>query len=61
MLVQGRLWWTEQDLRMVLAPRASVDQRHLSVELLRNLERLPAVRSSMCDLLWACAQLPAEP
>lgn len=55
MLVQGRLWWTEQNLRMALVPRATADQRHLSVELLRNLERLPAEFSQMCDILFACA------
>ena len=60
MLVQGRLWWTEQNLRMALAPRASVDQRHLSVELLRNLERLPAELSEMCDILFALAHSPGE-
>jgi Ser/Thr protein kinase RdoA (MazF antagonist) len=56
MLVQGRLWWTEQNLRMALAPRASADQRHLSIELLASLERLPAELHSMCDILFRCAQ-----
>ena len=60
MLVQGRLWWTEQNLRMALAPRASVDQRHLSVELLRSLELLPAELFNMCDILFEIASSPGE-
>jgi Ser/Thr protein kinase RdoA (MazF antagonist) len=60
MLVQGRLWWTEHNLRMALAPHAAVDQRHLSVELLRSLERLPAELFKMCDILFDSASSPGE-
>ncbi len=45
---------------MALTPRASVDQRHLAQELLRNVERLPVALSAMCDMLFACAHSPGE-
>ena len=60
MLVQGRLWWTEQNLRMALAPHATGDQRHLSVELLRSLERLRAELFNICDILFDIASSPGE-
>jgi len=53
MLVQGRLWWAEQNLRLVLAPSSTPRQHHLSAELLRNLEQLPAHLPEMCDILFA--------
>lgn len=60
MLVQGRLWWTEQNLRMALAAPSTADQRHLSVELLRNLEWLPTELSDMCQILFAFTYFPRE-
>ncbi len=54
MLVQGQLWWTEQNVRMAMALDGGTTQDRLAANLLGNLETIPARLSEMSTVLAAC-------
>jgi hypothetical protein len=54
MLVQGQLWWTEQNVRMALGPEGGPRQHESAAILLQNLQSLPQRLSGMWATLTGC-------
>jgi aminoglycoside phosphotransferase (APT) family kinase protein len=54
MLVQGQLWWTEQNVRMALRPEVSPRQHESAAIRLQNLQLLPKRLTGILATLAGC-------